>query len=129
MADMFDRFRAMTIRNLQPRSSGGKGMPGTLVRKERTYNPDTDLNETVDSTYSISGLRATFALRHVDGELIRISDVKFYLSPVLINGEDCPTPLTTDQIQLDEKVYTVVSVKDWDNAGVVCGWQVQLRTA
>lgn len=127
--DMFDRLRAMTIRNLKPRDNGGKGQAGSLVRREYTYNPDTDMNEVVDATYDISGIRATYALRHIDGQLIRMSDVKFYLSPVLIDGTDCPTPLTTDQIQIDGKTYTVLTVKTWNNSGVECGWQLQLRTA
>jgi hypothetical protein len=128
MADMFDRLRAMTIRQLQPRSSGGKGQAGVLVRKEYRYNPDTDMNDVINSSYDISGLRATYALRHLDGELIRMSDVKFYLCPVLLNGNDCPTPLTTDQIQIDGKTYTVLNVTTWNNSGVDCGWQLQLRT-
>ncbi|MNQ78888.1 hypothetical protein D3C85_938110 [compost metagenome] len=128
MADMFDRLRAMTIKRLKPHSSGGHGMPGTLVRKEYMYNPDTDMNEVRNTSYAISGLRASYALRHVDGELIRMSDVKFYLCPVLISNAACPTPMTTDQIQLDGTTFTVISVSTWNNAGVECGWQVQLRT-
>lgn len=129
MADMFDRLRAMTIRRLKPRSEGGNGMAGVLIRQEYAYNPDTDMNETTKASYDISGLRASFSLRHVDGQLIRMSDVKFYLCPVLLDDTACPTPLTTDEIQLDGTSYTIISVKNWDNAGVKCGWQVQLRTA
>lgn len=128
MADMFDRLRAMTIKNLKPRSSGGKGQAGMLVRKEYVYNPYTDMNVVEDTNYAISGLRATYALRHVDGELVRMSDVKFYLCPLLLDGTDCPTPLTTDQIEIDGKTYTVLTVNTWNNSGVDCGWQLQLRT-
>ena len=129
MVDMFDRIREMTIRHLKPRSAGGKGMPGVLVRKgEPVYNPATDMNETVDINYDISGLRATYALRHVDGELIRMNDVKFYVCPLLLDNSACPEPLTVDQLVLDGKTYTVVSVKSWNNSGVECGWQLQLRT-
>lgn len=129
MADMFDRLRAMTTRRLKPRSSGGNGMPGLLLRREYVYNPDSDMNEIVEVLYDISGLRASYSLRHIDGQLIRMSDVKFYLCPVLLDNTDCPAPLTTDQIQLDGKTYTIISVNNWDSAGVQCGWQVQLRTA
>lgn len=127
MADMFDRLRAMTIRQLKPRSSGGKGQAGVLVRKEYIYNPYTDMNVVEETNYNISGLRATYALRHVDGELVRMSDVKFYLCPLLLNGTDCPTPLTTDQIQIDGKTYTVLTINTWNHSGVDCGWQLQLR--
>lgn len=128
MADMFDRLRAMTIRRLRPRANGGNGMPGLLLRKEYTYNPDTDLNETVSTEHDISGIRATYALRHIDGDLIRTNDVKFYLCPVLLDGTDCPTPLTTDNLTIGGKAFTIVSVKTWNNAGVECGWQLQLRS-
>jgi len=129
MADMFDRLRAMTIRRLKPRTEGGNGMAGLLLRQDYVYNPSTDMNEIIESAHDISGLRATYSLRHVDGQLIRMSDVKFYLCPVLLDDTPCPTPLTTDEIQLDGTSYTIISVKNWDNAGVKCGWQVQLRTA
>lgn len=129
MADMFDRMREMTIRNLKPRANGGKGMPGVLSRQgEPVYNPDTDMNEVVPVNYNISGLRATFALRHVDGELIRMSDVKFYLCPLLLDDTACPEPTTIDQLVLDGTTYTVISVKTWNNSGVDCGWMLQLRT-
>ena len=126
--DMFDRLRSMTIRRLAPRPTG-LGQAGILVRKDRVYNPDTDMYEVADASYDISGIRATYAQRHVDGTLVRMSDVKFYLSPVQLDGTDCPTPLTTDQIQIDGKTYTVLTVKTWNNSGVDCGWQLQLRTA
>lgn len=128
MADMFDRLRAMTIRQLKPRSSGGKGQAGVLVRKEYIYNPYTDMNVVEETNYNISGLRATYALRHVDGELVRMSDVKFYLCPLLLDGTTCPTPSTTDQIQIDGKTYVVINVSTWNASGVDCGWQLQLRT-
>lgn len=128
MADMFDRLRAMTIRNLKPRSSGGKGEAGTLVRKERVYDEETDLWVETPTTHDISGLRATYKLFHTDGTLIRASDVKFYLCPEKIDGSDCPTPLTIDKVITGGKTYTVISVKTWNNSGVDCGWELQLRT-
>lgn len=128
MVDMFDRLRAMTTKNLKPRTSGGKGQAGILVRREYLYDPDTDMNVALDNNYDISGLRATYALRHVDGDLVRMTDVKFYLCPLLLDDTDCPPPLTTDQIRMDGKTYTVISVNTWNNSGVDCGWQLQLRT-
>lgn len=128
MADLFDRLRKTVVEQLAPRSIGGKGMAGLLIRKERTYNPDTDMNEVVDTTYDISGLKASYKLHYVDGSLIRMGDVKFDLSPSLLDGTVCPTPTTSDQIQLDGKVYTVVTVANWNGAGDDLGWVLQLRT-
>lgn len=129
MADMFDRLRTTVIRQLKPRSAGGKGIAGILIRKERTYNPDTDMNEVVETSYDISGLRATYKLFHIDGSLIRASDVKFDLSPALLDGSVCPTPTTTDQIQLGDKLYTIVTVANWSGADDALGWILQLRSA
>lgn len=129
MADLFDRLRKTVVKQLAPRAAGGKGMAGTLIRKQRTYNPDTDMNEVVDTTYEISGLRATYKLFHVDGSLIRASDVKFDLSPALLDGNVCPTPTTADQIQLGDKLYTIVTVANWNGADDELGWVLQLRSA
>lgn len=129
MADLFDRLRVTVVKQLAPRSAGGKGMAGILIRKERTYNPETDMNESVDTTYDISGLRASFKLYHIDGSLIRSSDVKFDLSPALLDGNVCPTPTTTDQIQLDSKLYTIVTIANWNGADDALGWILQLRPA
>jgi len=128
MADMYDRMRAMTIRNLKPRSSGGRGLEGVLNKTtENVYNPDTDMNETVVVEYNISGIRANYSTFSIDGTLIRATDSKFYLCPVLIDGTDCPTPDTIDKIIFDGKTYTVVNVKEWRHAGLDCGWLLQIR--
>lgn len=128
MADLFDRLRKTVVKQLAPRSAGGKGMAATLIRKERTYNPDTDMYGVVDTTYDVSGLRATYKLFHVDGTFIRASDVKFDLSPALLDGNVCPTPTTADQLQLDDKFYTIVTVANWNGADDDLGWILQLRS-
>jgi len=129
MMDMFDRMREMTIRNLKPRATGGKGMQGVLIRTERVYDEEQDLYIDTSVNHDISGLRATYKLFHTDGELVRMSDVKFYLCPEKIDGSDCPTPLTLDKIAVGGKTYSILNVKMWDNAGIECGWELQLRTA
>lgn len=103
-------------------------MAGTLIRTERTYNPETDMNDEVNTSYAISGLKASYKLHHVDGELIRMSDVKFDLSPDLLDSTVCPTPLTADRLVLEGKTYTVINVANWDGAGDDLGWILQLRT-
>lgn len=127
MADMHDRLRSMTIRNLKPRSQGGKGMEGTLKRATSVYNPTTDMNEQVIEEFDISGLRATYKIYHIDGQLIRQGDLKFYLCPILTDGTDCPAPQTTDKLLFDRLEYMIVTVKPWRFAGTDCGWLLQLR--
>lgn len=128
--DMYERLRAMVIRNLKPRSQGGNGLAGTLQHLTKAYNPDTDMVEQTKVAYSISGIRASYKIRHVDGQLIRQGDMKFYLSPVLLDGvTDCPVPITTDQLDYDGVTYFIISVKPWRHAGTDCGWVLQLRSA
>lgn len=128
MADIHDRLRAMTMRNLKPRSQGGSGLEGILRRSTSVYNPATDMNEHTTTDYPISGLRASYQLRHIDGELVRQGDIKFYLSPVLQNQTtDTPTPQTTDKLVYDSVTYIIVTVKAWRFADLDCGWLLQLR--
>lgn len=128
MADMYDRFRAMTIRNLKPRSQGGKGLECELqVTTDNVYNEETDTYESTTTLHEISGIRASYKIRHVDGDLIRVGDVKFYMCPVLVDGTDSPTPETTNKILFDETLYMIVTVKKWRHAGTDCGWLLQLR--
>lgn len=128
MADMYDRMRAMTIRNLKPRSNGGRGLEGILKRtEENVYNPDTDMNETTVVEYNISGIRANYSTFSTDGTLIRDTDSKFYLCPIQIDGSDCPIPLTIDRLEWNGKDYVIINVKEWDYAGTSCGWLLQIR--
>lgn len=128
MADMYDRFRAMAIRNLKPRSQGGKGLESELqVSTDNVYNEETDSYESISTAYAISGIRASYKTTHVDGQLIRVGDVKFYMSPVLVDGTDAPIPATTNKILFDETLYMIVTVKKWRHAGTDCGWLLQLR--
>lgn len=127
--DMHDRFRAMAIKNLAPRSKGGKGVEVTLKKMVAgEYNPDTSMVED-DSVveYFGSALRTSFKTFAIDGNLIRVDDLLLYLSPQLINGTDCPAPIKGDTIVFSGVEYVVHALREWDFAGVECGWRVQLR--
>ncbi|MOA38226.1 hypothetical protein D3C78_1598860 [compost metagenome] len=93
------------------------------------YNPVTDMNEMTVVAYAASGIRASFKQHNIDGELVRQGDVKLYLSPVLVDGSDCPTPQTVDQVLFNGKQYIIVNVKEWNFAATSCGWCLQLRAA
>jgi hypothetical protein len=129
MASMYDRLRAMTTRRLKPVSEGGQGAAGVLQRTTSVYNPDTDMNEQTITAHDISGIRASYKIRHIDGTLIRQGDVKFYLCPVKLDNTNTPAPETTDKLLFDGKTYFIVTVKTWKHADVDCGWILQLRTA
>lgn len=130
MADMYDRFREMTIRNLKPRSQGGKGIAASLIQIVPVYNAITDMNELTEVRIPVSGIRASYRQRHIDNEFVRQSDVKFYLSPVQSDQVTAvPTPLTVDRFEVDGDRYVIINVKRWRHAGTDCGWLLQLRAA
>lgn len=127
MADIYDRAKATAARQLAPRSAGGKGLELTLRRTVAgEYDPDTGTSNTV-TDYAGSGLRETYRQADVDGSLIKAGDVRFLISPLLINGDDTPQPQTQDQIIFDGDTYTVQNVDPGDFAGVACFFYAQAR--
>lgn len=127
MADIYDRAKASAARNLAPRSQGGKGLELTLRRTvQGEYDPDTGVSETI-TDYAGSGLRENYKAEDIDGSLIKAGDVKFLVSPVLLNGTDMPQPETQDKILFDGETYTVQRVDPWDYAGLAVGFAVQAR--
>lgn len=127
MSDIYDRAKATAARMLAPRSQGGKGLEATLRRTVAgEYDPDTGASETV-TDYAGSAFRDTYSLQDIDGSMVKAGDVKFLLSPVLLDGTDTPEPKTQDKLLFDGGTYNVVSVKPWDYAGLSCGFEVQAR--
>jgi len=126
---MQGRFREMTIRRLGLRENGGEGAPITLTKTtEGVYNPITSQVEGGgEEVFEGSALRTRFKSHTVDGNLIRADDLLFYVSPVLLNGEDCPEPIRPDTLTFEGKTYSVVSSDAWDFSGIPCGWRVQAR--
>ena len=126
---MQDRFREMTIRRLGLRENGGEGAPITLSKlTEGVYNPVTSKVEGGgEELFEGSALRTRFSSFAVDGNLIRADDALFYISPVLLNGEDCPEPIRPDTLTFEGKTYSVVSSDAWNFSGIVCGWKIQGR--
>ena len=128
MEDIYDRGKALAVRMLAPRSKGGKGLEMTLTRSVKgPRDPDTGGASTVATNYQGSAFRDTYAKTDIDGTLIKATDVKLLISPVLLNGTDMPEPTTQDTILFDGKKYTIATVSPWDYAGLAVGFEVQAR--
>ena len=128
MPDIYDRSKALAVRMLAPRSKGGKGAELTLTKTEKgPRDPDTGGSSTTVANFIGSGVRETYAQKDIDGSLIKIGDVKFLVSPVLLSGVDMPQPATQDKILFDGKLYTVIQVNPWNYAGLAVGFEVQAR--
>lgn len=128
MADIYDRARATAIRMLAPRSAGGKGLEMTLTRTVAgEYDPAIGGSSSTTTDYTGSAFRDTYENKDVDGTLIKAGDVKFLVSPALLDGSAMPTPTTTDTILFDGQRFTVASVKPWNYAGLDIGFEVQAR--
>ncbi|KGU87203.1 hypothetical protein [Pseudomonas mediterranea] len=129
MPDIYDRAKATVARNLAPRSRGGKGLELILRRTtEGEYDPETSGSTggaTID--YEGSGFRESYALKDIDGTLIKHGDFKIMISPVLLNGDDMPRPTTQDIVLFDGETYTINSVDPMDYAGLAVGFYVQAR--
>lgn len=128
MPDIYDRGKALAVRMLAPRSRGGKGLEMTLTRSAKgPRDPDTGATPTVITNYQGSAFRDTYAQTDIDGTLIKASDVKLLVSPVLLDGSDTPEPTTQDTILFDGKKYTIAGVSPWNYAGLAVGFEVQGR--
>jgi len=125
---MYDRIRAMTIRQLGV-DRGGKGSPVILYKQEEgVFNPATgriDGGGTVK--YTGSGLRVNYTNFEYKSEVIEHGDFQIYLSPVLLDGTDCPPPAIADTFLFLGDVYKVINLEPWNAAGIECGWKVQSR--
>lgn len=129
MPDIYDRAKATAARMLGPRSKGGKGLELTLRRvTQGEYDPETSSSaggSTID--YQGSGFRENYALKDIDGTLIKQGDFKILISPVLLNGGDMQKPSTQDIVLFDGETYTIHAVDPMDYAGLAVGFYVQAR--
>ena len=128
MPDIYDRSKALAVRMLAPRSKGGKGAELTLTKTQKgPRDPDTGGSSTIVTSFGGSGMRENYVQKDIDGSLIKIGDVKFLVSPVLLSGVDMPQPATQDKILFEGKLYTVIQVNPWNYAGLAVGFEVQAR--
>lgn len=128
MADIYDRAYALAVRQLSPRSAGGKGLEATLtVVTEGEYDPSTGTTPITTTNYAGSAFRDTYKKIEIDGSRVLADDVKFLVSPEMINGSAMPQPTPQDTLTFDGTVYTIVSVTPWNYAGLSVGFEVQGR--
>jgi len=127
MPDIYDRAKALATRMLAPRSKGGKGLELVLRRETLgEYDPDAPQAPS-ELVVNGSGFREEYDNKYIDGTLIVRGDVKLLVSPVQLSGADMPIPLSNDRIQFDGTTYTVIAVGPWNYAGLVVGFELQVR--
>lgn len=128
MPDIYDRAKSSAVRMLAPRSKGGKGLELSLVRfTTGEYNPEIGGSPVTAEQFDGSGLRQNYRQQDIDGSLIKQGDVRFLISPVLLDGADTPKPMTLDKVTFDGDTYTIQHVDPWDYAGIAVGFSVQAR--
>ncbi len=119
----------MVIRNLAP-APRGSGVIITLKKVvEGEFNPETGEVENTVEEYTGSGVRVRFTEWHHANFDIPYSDYRVYVSPVLQDGTECPTPEIDDTIIFLGDEAKVVNLKPFNDNGVNCGWDVHVRTS
>jgi hypothetical protein len=108
---------------------GGNGVQLTLTRRiPGAYDPTTGgSTPTINVDYVGSGLRVNYNEYAYRNETIVYGDFQLYVSPVLIDGTDCPDPQIGDIIYFLEKKIKVINVKPFNDNGTDCGWKLQVR--
>lgn len=128
MADIYDRALALATRMLAPRSDGGKGLAMVLTTTSvGEYDPATGTAAITTTNYDGSAFRDTYRKDEIDGTRVLASDVKFLVSPVLLNGNTTPDINPQYKMTFDSQVYTIMSVSPWNYAGLNVGFEVQGR--
>lgn len=128
MATIYDRARALAVRQLAPVAAGGKGAPLTLIHNAPSdYVPGGVIPPTAETRSDGSGIRTSYASRDIDGVQVQRDDVKIIISPELLDGSDMPTPRVNDVVLFDGVNYRIQRVTAWNYAGVDCGFVVQGR--
>lgn len=114
---------------LAPRPQGkGMEIPVT-VYGPAVANPMTGDVTRSEAVYIGSGIMESYDSEIIDGATIQADDVKVILSPVAVDGADMPPVKTGDQVTLVAgAVAVVVRASPWNYAGVLCGFELQVRT-
>jgi len=128
VSDVYDRAKASAGRMLGLRASGGKGAALTLQKATAgAYDPGTGTAGSTTVDYAGSAFRDTYKQSEIDGSRIKQGDVKFLVSPLLLNGADMPEPAALDKVVFDGSTYTVQYVLPMNYAGLAVGFEVQAR--
>lgn len=96
MSTIYDRGRALAIRQLAPISQGGKGQVATLTFPavgEGGYDPATGVYTPPGPVVqTVSGVEKAIRIDRVNGSTILSGDSEFVMSPVQTNGQDLDLP-------------------------------------
>lgn len=125
---MHPRLRNMVIRRLGT-GRGGQGVEITFTRRvPGGYDPVTGGNKPPTNTdYIGSGVRVNYSEYAYKDESIVYGDFQIYLSPVLKDGTECPTPELSDVLNFLGRKVKVINVKPFNDNGYGCGWKLQVR--
>lgn len=101
------------------------GVPVTLSRAIiDDYDPTQGTADTLGATpFTGVGVRDQYALKDIDGTLIRSGDVRIYLSMTVDGG-----PQPGDQLTMDGDTWVVVSSSAIKPGPVILLYDVQART-
>lgn len=116
----------MVVKNLGlgPR---GKGVPVDLLKSVMPpYDPSVKPVPVI-TTYNGSGLRVNYTEGAYRNALIVYGDFQIYLSPVLLDGSECPMPTKADTMIFNGQKVKVINVSPFNDNGIDCGWKVQVR--
>jgi hypothetical protein len=93
------------------------------------YNPATGMTAAATvTTYTVRAFRENYALKDVDGTLVKQGDVRLLMNPNATNGTAMAQPATaTDTILFDGTTYAVIGVDPFDFAGESVAFYVQCR--
>lgn len=80
--NMYDRMRAMVIRNLSLLEQGGHGSELLISRTVTTHTPGTGTVTKVTTVYKTTALRNNYRNFDLTNSSIKETDVNFYVSPV-----------------------------------------------
>lgn len=127
MSSMHGRMRAMAIRMLAPQPKG-QGSPTTFTRKTGGYNPDTGDTDPITLTeYTTSAVRVNYSEYAYKNDTIVFGDFQLYVSPLLEDGTDTPTPRVNDIFVFLGRECKVINVAPFNDNGLGCGWKLQVR--
>lgn len=117
---IYDRGRALAIRQLAAIAQGGKGQVATLTyQPQGVYNPSTGSTTTpAPVIQTISGVEKAINTARVDGTNILHGDIEFVMSPVTTAGADLQLPPITNGELPADCILTLSDGRPWRVVGV-----------
>lgn len=107
------------------RQIAAAGVPITLTRKVTDdYDPTIGTADTFGaSTFTGSGVRDQYALRDIDGTLIRAGDVRIYM----VWDDQDPIPQVGEKLIMDGQTWMIVKPNPIKPGPIVLLYEIQAR--